>query len=138
MMDRVDALRNSKILDALIDLDIKIEGGYGSTQINNLISYYSNACNKYNNENMCAVNATPTEIGSFNRNVWKILSPRVKNLNIIGVTFSNELIETYILFQRKYPWNNRSRLGKQLMETISLMMMEEYYKCKEEMTNKKK
>jgi hypothetical protein len=114
----------------LVDISITIDGKYGYAQINELISYYRDKVAKYNATTISVVNKTPTELGMFRKNVSIILGARINNIDMSGVIFSEELIDAYILFQRRYPWHKRNKLGVQLKETLSLMMVDEYYKCK--------
>jgi hypothetical protein len=129
-MDKLDAIHNAKILESLGDISITIDGKYGYAQINELISYYRDKVAKYNNATISAINKTPTELGMFRKNVSMILGARINNIDMSGVIFSEELIDAYILLQRRYPWHKRNQLGVQLKETLSLMMVDEYYKCK--------
>lgn len=129
-MDKLDAIHNAKILESLVYISITLDSKYGYAQINELISYYRDKVDKYNNTTISVVNKTPTELGMFRKNVSMILYARINNIDMSGVTFSEELIDAYILFQRRYPWHSRSNLGIQLKETLSLMMVDEYYKCR--------
>ena len=129
-MDVLDVIQNKKILEALTNASKILDDKYGNFEINRLIDYYSNKISEFNNSNFCAIDKTKTEIGTFNSNVKKILSARIPDLDLKNVVFSNELIDAYILFNRRFSWYKRSVIGVQLKETLSIMMIDEYYKCK--------
>lgn len=136
-MDKLDAIQCNQILNKLHEISIIIGTKFGCDQINDLVNYYDIIVSKYNNKTMQVLNKTPTELGLFRANSYKVLSARIKDLHLNGVVFSEELIDSWILFNRKYKWYERTPLANQLKETIYLMMVSEYYECRNRIENKK-
>jgi hypothetical protein len=144
-MDLIEAKRYCLIVEKAKQLSTLLNGGYGSTDLHVISSYYDNALIKYNNTNRCTIDKTRTEIGAFESSAKKIIranSYRYKKgifddwatfYSIMDHTkFSEDLIDSYILFNRKYPWGERteiSSLRRVLLDTFRILIISEFEEC---------
>jgi len=145
-MDSIEAKQYCLIVEKAKELSILLNGNFGSHHLHEIISYYDFALKDYNNANRCAIDKTPTERASFHISVKKIIranSYRYKkgvfddysvfNDMINSTEFSEELIDSYILFNRKYPWYPpRTELGRILLDTFRITIISIFEECNRE------